>query len=123
MGSRKRSKAKSEENHLSLRGRIGAYRLHALYDPRITTAAARSAFNNRFCREVDPNSVLPEGERLRRAEAAKKAYFSRLAYLSAKARAKRRNRRNIDQRPQRTTPGKDDNAGPHNPPPLARTES
>ena len=93
MGSHKRSRPnKRDEDHRTLRGRIGAYSLHALYDPRITTAAARSAFNDRFYRDVDPDGVLPEGERQRRAQAAKKAYFSRLAYLSAKARAKRRSR-------------------------------
>jgi hypothetical protein len=73
----------------SLVGRIGAYSLHARRDPRATTKAARQAFLSRFEREVDPAGVLPEGERRRRAEYAKKAYFAKLALASAKARAKR----------------------------------
>ncbi len=73
----------------SLRGRMGAYALHARYDPRQTTAAARDAFLRRFLDEVDPDRVLPEPERLRRAAAARKAYFTRLAYLSSRRRRRR----------------------------------
>ena len=76
----------------SLRGRIGAYSLHAKYDTRATTAAARRAFLSRFEREVEPEGVLSETERLRRAEYARKAYFSRLALASVKARAARKTR-------------------------------
>lgn len=47
----------------------------------------------RFLREVDAYGVLPEAERLRRAEAAKKVYFSRLALKSAKSRAKKRGKK------------------------------
>ena len=72
----------------SLRGRIGAYTLHARYDSREVTAKARAAFLERFEREVDPDFVLPMGERQRRAEMAKKAYFSRLALKSATKRRK-----------------------------------
>lgn len=73
----------------SLRGRMGAYALHARYDPRQTTAAARDAFLRRFLDEVDPGRVLAESERLRRAAAARKAYFTRLAYLSSRRRRRR----------------------------------
>ncbi len=73
-----------------LRGRIGAYRLHAGHDPRETTAKARAAFASSFERQVDPAGLLAPAERLRRAEAARKAYFVRLARLSARARRKRR---------------------------------
>lgn len=78
----------------SLRGRMGAYALHARYDPRQTTAAARDAFLRRFVDEVDPDRVLPESERLRRAASARKAYFTRLAYLASRRRHRRRRRRN-----------------------------
>jgi hypothetical protein len=74
----------------SLRGRIGAYALHSQHDPRVTTAPARAAFLDRFTREVDPDGVLPEAERQRRAEYARKAYFAGLALKSAKARRSRR---------------------------------
>lgn len=70
----------------SLRGRMGAYVVHARYDPRQTTAPARAAFLRRFLEEVDPDRVLPEAERLRRAAAARKAYFIRLAYLASRRR-------------------------------------
>lgn len=71
---------------MALRGRIGAYRLHATHDPRETTKAARGAFLSRFEAEVDPDRVLPEVERLRRAEYAKRAHFARLAHASVRAR-------------------------------------
>jgi hypothetical protein len=72
---------------MGLRGRIGAYRLHATHDSRETTAPARAAFLARFEKEVDPEGVLPEAERLRRAEMARKAHFARLALKSAKKRS------------------------------------
>ena len=74
---------------MALRGRIGAYRLHATHDPKETTKAARTAFMARFEREVDPEGALPPEERARRAEAARKAYFAQLAHKSAKARRRR----------------------------------
>jgi hypothetical protein len=70
----------------SLRGRIGAYRLHATHDPRETTGPGRRAFMSRFDDEVDPDRTLPEVERQRRVAMARKAYFARLALASAKAR-------------------------------------
>lgn len=74
----------------SMRARIGAYSLHAQRDARETTSAARAAFLSRFLAGIPED--LPEGERLRRAEAARRAHFQRLAYRSALARrAKRRN--------------------------------
>src|SRR4051812_23150417 len=72
-----------------LRGRIGAYAQHATHDTRETTARARAAFLSRFDRQVDPERVLPEAERRRRAEAAKKAHFARLALASARSRRNR----------------------------------
>ena len=69
---------------------MAAYRLHATHDPRETTRPARAAFMARFEREVDPDGRLPEAERRRRAEAAKKAYFSGLALKSSKARRAQR---------------------------------
>jgi hypothetical protein len=68
-----------EPGDMALRGRIGAYRLHATHDPRETTQKARETFLARFEREVDPDGTLPEAERLRRAEYARRAYFARLA--------------------------------------------
>ena len=42
-----------------------------------------------FAERVDPTHQLPEAERLRRAEAARREHFARLAFASSKARAKR----------------------------------
>jgi hypothetical protein len=46
--------------------------------------------DNRFLDEVDPDRILPEAERKRRADHARKAYFTRLALKSAAARKARR---------------------------------
>jgi hypothetical protein len=78
---------------MALRGRIGAHRLHATHDSREITQAARTAFLSKFLAEADPDGVLPEAERLRRAEHARKAYFARLALKSARARSRSRNAR------------------------------
>lgn len=73
----------------SLRSRLAAYERWAKTDPVEGTRAARAAFADRFTREVDPDGVLPEAERLRRADAARKAYFTRLALASSRARSAR----------------------------------
>jgi hypothetical protein len=70
----------------SLIARAAAYRLHSLYDSRDLTANARAAFADRFVRQVDPDRLLPEAERQRRAECARKAYYTALAAKSARAR-------------------------------------
>lgn len=72
----------------SLRARIAAHAMHAKNDTRETTAAGRAAFMARFENEVDPDRVLPEAERARRAAQARKAYFAALAFKSSKARRK-----------------------------------
>ncbi len=50
------------------------------------TAPARRKFLERFEQQVDPDAVLSEAERARRAESALKAHFADLAYRSAMAR-------------------------------------
>lgn len=74
----------------SLRARLAAHTLHAQRDSKDLTGPARKAFAQRFLDEVDPDRVLPEAERLRRAAHAQKAYFTRLALKSAVARRSRR---------------------------------
>jgi hypothetical protein len=54
------------------------------------TQVARDAFMSRFDLAVDPEGVLPPEERARRAEAARRAYFVRLALKSSQARAARK---------------------------------
>ena len=70
-----------------LRARTAAHVMHSKHDPRETTANARKAFLAQFYDQVDPDRTLPEPERERRAEQARKAHFTRLAFLSSKARA------------------------------------
>jgi hypothetical protein len=70
----------------SLAARLAAHTLHASVDSKAHTEPARKAFLERFEREVDPEGVLPDAERKRRAEQARKAYFTRLAFQSSKAR-------------------------------------
>jgi hypothetical protein len=70
----------------SQRARIGGLARSASHDGHEATQKARDTFLERFTEEVDPDRVLPEAERDRRAEAARKRYFAQLAYKSAKAR-------------------------------------
>lgn len=67
-----------------LHARRAAYALHAA--GKTNTAPARLAQMARFDREVDPDGVLPEAERQKRAEAARKAYFAELGRRSARTR-------------------------------------
>jgi hypothetical protein len=72
----------------SLRGRLAA---HAKHGGTTMTAAARQAGPGNveyFFDDVDPYRILPELELHRRAEQAKKSYYARLSFLSAKARRK-----------------------------------
>ena len=71
----------------SLRARIGG--LTAAARGKTNTGPARAAFEQRFYDLVDPDGQLPEAERIRRAEAAKKAHFAWMAFKSAQARRKR----------------------------------
>ena len=64
--------------------------MHARHDARETTANGRAAFLARFEREIDPDGRLHPEERRRRAEQARRAYFTRLALASAKARRVKR---------------------------------
>ena len=57
-------------------------------DPTARTATARKAFMERFEREADPDGVLDPAERARRAEHLRRAYFTRLALASSRARKK-----------------------------------
>jgi len=71
----------------SLRARIGAFAQHAKHDPRQTTVAARTAFDQRFIQQVDPNGELAPEERARRADAARRQYFTALAFRRARKRS------------------------------------
>ena len=57
-------------------------------DPASATAAARAKFAEKFYEATDP--ALPEAQRRRMAEYARRAYFQRLSLASAKARQARK---------------------------------
>ena len=102
--------ARTPENR-SLVSRIAAHEKWARTpDATAATAPARAAFLDRFEREVDPEGVLAPQERARRAEHARKAYFTRLALKSARARRKGQRCRRVSSPPTRRsgppTPGK-----------------
>ena len=84
------ARERNAASFLSLRGRIGAAVLHSQRDSRELTVNARAAFEKTFLDAVDPERLLPEEERNRRAAHARTAYFSRLAMASAKARRSKR---------------------------------
>lgn len=74
----------------SLRGRMAVHRSWANTSNRTArTAPGRQAFEARFEREVDPDGLLPLGERRRRAEDARRAYFANLSRQAAAARRKK----------------------------------
>lgn len=59
-------------------------------DPTENVRRANAGFQARFLDEVDPDRILPEAERERRAKAAMRSYMQRLALKSSRARARRR---------------------------------
>lgn len=69
-------------------GRVGGYRTAARHDTRLITQPARDAFAARFYEGVPKD--LPQEERDRRADAARKAYFAELTAKSILARRKAR---------------------------------
>ena len=78
----------------SLRGAIGAHIAHSRHNGLEITQAARDTFRNtldaRLLAEIDPNGELSPEERERRLEHGRKAYFLRMAFLSAKVRRERK---------------------------------
>ena len=76
--------------HSSLAAQIAANSRWSKEDPTEQGRIMRAGLERRFLNEVDPNRELPEAERLRRVECAKRAYYQRLALASAKARKARK---------------------------------
>jgi hypothetical protein len=70
-----------------MRGRVAALTSWSQTSDRSArTAPARAAFRAKFEISVDPHGVLPEDERRRRADYARKAHYAGLALKSAKSR-------------------------------------
>jgi hypothetical protein len=71
--------------------RIGAFALHAIHDPKVTSLPGRvraaAALDARLLAEIDERTPgLPEEERQRRLIYARSAHYARLALASKKAR-------------------------------------
>jgi hypothetical protein len=75
-----------DREELRARGRIGGHVLHSKYDSHAIAARARDGLTQKFLDQVDPDRTLPEEERLRRADHARRAHMLRIARLSAQAR-------------------------------------
>lgn len=58
-------------------------------DRTAATAKARAASDRRFELQVDPEMKLPEGVRMKLADAARRAHFVKMAIASAKKRRKK----------------------------------
>jgi hypothetical protein len=77
--------ARSPEDR-ALIARIAAQARWAKEDPAEQGAKMRAGLEQRWLREVDPDGVLPQAERFRRAESAKRAHMNRMALRSAQVR-------------------------------------
>ncbi len=75
--------------YTSLRGRIGGLTRSATSDMRILARSGQVGLRRKFENEVDPDGSLAPAERARRADAARRLHFSRLALASARARRAR----------------------------------
>lgn len=73
-----------------LRAQLAANTRWSREDPAEQGRILRAGLDAKFLRDVDPDGVLPEAERVRRAECAKRAHFQRMALASAKARRARK---------------------------------
>lgn len=75
---------------MARRGRLGALALHSRHDSKEISANARKAFRAKFEQQVDPDGVLPEAERKRRAEFARREFYTRIAHKSAESRRQKK---------------------------------
>lgn len=69
-----------------MRASIAALARWSKEDPTENARRGQAGLLARFEREVDPNNELPEAERLRRAEAARRKHMTQLAFRSSKSR-------------------------------------
>jgi hypothetical protein len=84
------SKTLTPQEH-SQRASLAANISWAMTDDRVArTQPARDALFAKFCREVDPDGVLPEDERIKRAGYLHKAHMQKMSLAAAKARRLRK---------------------------------
>jgi len=80
----------STESIPVLMGRVGAHKLHSMYDSRELTKNARVAFEAKWYNQTDP--ALPEAERLKRAAHLRQEHFARMALASALSRSAKKSK-------------------------------
>jgi hypothetical protein len=73
-----------------LRASAAAYTRWSRQDPKPALARVRVGYDLKWINQVDPDRVLPEAERNRRARAAMRAHMQLMALRSAKVRAAKR---------------------------------
>ena len=73
----------------TMRARIAANTRWSRENPAATAARGQAGLMAKFIDQVDPERVLSEAERNRRAEAARRAHMQKLAFASSKARTDR----------------------------------
>lgn len=73
----------------TLRARAAAQHRWSQEHPAQQASALRAGFMAKFYAQVDPDNLLPEAERERRAQSALKSHMSRLALASSRARGRR----------------------------------
>jgi hypothetical protein len=73
----------------AMRARIAANTRWSRENPAANAARGQAGLLAKFVDQVDPDRQLPEAERTRRAEAARRAHMQRLAFRSSKARSGR----------------------------------
>jgi hypothetical protein len=97
-----------------LRAKLGGLSCAANHDGVANTAKARKTFRESFAAKVrDEHPDLGEAEVERRAKAARRAFYSRLAFQSAVTRARRRKSRPAGAVSPQGVPGASDkSAGP-----------
>lgn len=71
------------ETERQARARMGGHALRA--QGKVNTAPARQALLDKFVDQVDPDRILPEKERAKRAESARLLYFERLRFQRLKS--------------------------------------
>jgi hypothetical protein len=76
-----------------LRARQGGYARAAQHDVKELGRKSAQTLTQRLELEVDPHHVLPDGERRRRVEAARRAFYTSIAFRAVIARRKKANRR------------------------------
>jgi len=76
-------------NERALQGRIGGLTAWSRNDSETMVGAAHLGFRRRFEKMVDPDRVLPEPERLVRADRARRAHMLTLAAKSAESRRRK----------------------------------